>query len=103
MLLIGILLNVFLYAFAGNVVIWIAVGIYGVSALANLATLPVEIDASKRALKMLSGMGIMDKEELGKTKKVLSAAALTYVAARLVSLAYFLRLLFYALMITGDR
>ncbi len=103
MLLIGILLNVFLYAFAGNVVIWIAVGIYGVSALANLATLPVEIDASKRALKMLSGMGIMDKEELGKTKKVLSAAALTYVAALLVSLAYFLRLLFYALMITGDR
>lgn len=106
LLLIGILLNVFaftMYGVAGDIVIWVAVGIYGVSALANLATLPVEIDASRRAMKMLNGMNIMDSEELGKTKQVLSAAALTYVAALLVSLGYFLRLLFYALLITRDR
>lgn len=105
LLLIGILLNVFaftMYGVVGDILIWIAVGIYGVSALANLATLPVELNASKRALTMLEGMGIMDKEELGKTKQVLSAAALTYVAALLVSLGYFLRLLFYALILRDN-
>lgn len=106
LLLIGMLLNIFaysMYGMAGDIIIWIAVAIYGVSALANLATLPVEINASKRALKMLKGMNIMDEQELAQTKEVLSAAALTYVAALLVSLGYFLRLLFYALLITRDR
>lgn len=103
LLIIGLILNIVFAAttgFAGNFIIWLAVGMYGISTVANLATLSVEKDASRRALKMLQGMNILDEVETAQTKKVLDAAALTYVAALLVSLGYFLRFLFYALMIT---
>lgn len=104
MLLLGILLNVFLVATnAGNIIIWVAVAIYATSFLANLVTLPVEIDASRRAVKMLKNLNILDSNELAGTKKVLLAASLTYVASALVSLGYFLRLLFYALIVVNDR
>lgn len=58
----------------------------------QLVTLPVEFNASSRALGMLSETGILYPEELGKTKKVLSAAALTYVAAAASSVLQLLRL-----------
>ena len=59
----------------------------------ELVTLPVEFNASRRALSTLNEMNILDEDELKGTKKVLSAAAMTYVAALLVSLAQVLRLL----------
>ena len=61
--------------------------------LFQVVTLPVEFNASKRALATLSSDGILNDEELKGAKKVLGAAALTYVAAVLVSLAQLLRLL----------
>lgn len=61
--------------------------------LFQVVTLPVEFNASKRALATLSSDGVLNDEELKGAKKVLSAAALTYVAAVLVSLAQLLRLL----------
>lgn len=61
--------------------------------LFQVVTLPVEFNASKRALLTLSDENILNDEELHSAKKVLSAAALTYVAAVLVSLAQLLRLL----------
>ena len=54
-------------------------------------TLPVEFNASRRAKKMLVEEGILTEEEVPAASKVLSAAALTYVASLLVSLLYFLR------------
>jgi Zn-dependent membrane protease YugP len=60
--------------------------------LFQLVTLPVEYNASKRALAMLSDGGFLAFEEMGQTKKVLSAAAMTYVAAVLVSVLQLLRL-----------
>ncbi|MBR4004113.1 MAG: zinc metallopeptidase, partial [Clostridia bacterium] len=57
----------------------------------NLVTLPVEFNASKRAVKILQTTGIMTEEEIDGTKSVLTAAALTYVAALLVSMLSFLR------------
>ena len=57
----------------------------------QLVTLPVEFDASRRALAIL-GNGYMSGEDLKASKKVLTAAALTYVAALAVSLANLLRL-----------
>lgn len=87
----------------GMVFIWAGVGFYGMAVLANLVTLPVETNASSRALKLLSGFEVLDKEELSQTKKVLSAAALTYLASLLLSLAYFLRFLFIALSMLSDR
>ena len=81
----------------GQVFIWSAVVLYGVSVLANLATLPVEIDASRRAMRMLKGFEILDDGELVGARQMLSAAAMTYLASLLVSVAFFLRFLFIAL------
>lgn len=60
--------------------------------LFQVITLPVEFNASRRALLALEGGNLLHGEELGGAKKVLSAAALTYVAAVLTSLAQLLRL-----------
>ena len=59
----------------------------------QLVTLPVEFNASRRAMQTLDGMNMLDDDELRGTRKVLSAAAMTYVAAMLVSLTQVLRLL----------
>ena len=59
----------------------------------HLVTLPVEIDASRRALKQLEFSGILQAEELAGAKRVLSAAALTYIAALAVSVANLIRIL----------
>ncbi|KGF09522.1 hypothetical protein HMPREF1635_02740 [Clostridiales bacterium S5-A14a] len=61
--------------------------------LFHLITLPVEIDASRRALKQLEVSGIMQNEELAGAKRVLSAAAMTYIAALAVSVANLVRIL----------
>ncbi len=65
----------------------------------QLVTLPVEFNASRRAIKALEAEGILSDEELRGARKVLSAAALTYVAAMLIALGQFLRLL----VILGNR
>ena len=65
----------------------------------QLITLPVEFNASRRAMKALEAQGILSDEELRGARKVLSAAALTYVAAMLVALGQFLRLL----IVLGNR
>lgn len=57
--------------------------------LFQIATLPVEFNASKRALKNLRALGLDDPEQEKGTKRVLTAAALTYVAAAATSMAYF--------------
>lgn len=62
----------------------------------SLVTLPVEFDASNRAIKILDKGGFLDQEELDGAKKVLSAAALTYVAAAVSAILTLLRLLMLA-------
>ena len=59
--------------------------------LVNLATLPVEYNASNRALKILESTNMLDESELPGCKKVLRAAGLTYVAALIVSILNLLR------------
>ncbi|MBR2500652.1 MAG: zinc metallopeptidase [Clostridia bacterium] len=61
--------------------------------LFQLITLPVEFNASRRAGNLLYDMGILTKEECGGAKKVLSAAAMTYVASALVAIMQLVRLL----------
>lgn len=68
--------------------------LFSLSVLFYLVTLPVEFNASNRALKILEKANVMDKEELRGTRKVLGAAAMTYVAAALTSIGSLLRLLF---------
>ena len=72
---------------------------FGMCVLFQLVTLPTEYNASRRALKAIEGSYLLTPEEQKGAKKVLSAAALTYVAALAVSLTQFLRLL----MIVGRR
>ena len=60
--------------------------------LFQLVTLPVEFNASSRALRILGSTGIMYEDEVGQTRKVLSAAALTYVAGAASALLSLLRL-----------
>lgn len=64
--------------------------------LFHLVTLPVEIDASRRALKALAETGILVESEVDGARKVLSAAALTYIAATLMSALQLLRLILIA-------
>ena len=67
--------------------------LFGVTTLFQLVTLPVEFDASARALGTIDGTGLLEGEERRGAKKVLTAAALTYVAALLMSLVQLLRYL----------
>ena len=70
--------------------------LYAAIALFQLATLPVEFNASRRAMVTLRGSGMMNEDELGAAREVLTAAALTYVAALVSSLLTLLRLVILA-------
>ena len=94
LVIVGVLLDLFLTVTpmpVGQWLVYIGIALYGLSTLFMLVTLPVEYNASRRAKKMLIEDGILTQEELPGASKVLSAAALTYVASLLISLLYFLR------------
>lgn len=74
--------------------------LFGAVVLFQLVTLPVEFDASRRAITVLECGGYLDEEELQGAKKVLKAAAMTYVVALITSLWQMLR---YILIIFGNR
>ena len=71
----------------------IGILMFTLAVLFQLVTLPVEFNASGRAIKLLDSQGILLAEEVNGTKKVLSAAALTYVAAAAASILQLLRLI----------
>lgn len=77
--------------------------LYGFSVLFALVTLPVEYNASRRAKAMLMENNILRAEEMEGAEKVLSAAAMTYLASLLVSLVSFLRFLLMVLSVFGRR
>ncbi len=79
--------------------IYFGIILYSLMAVFQLVTLPVEFNASARALRTLDRDAILSRDEVGSAKKVLGAAAMTYVAALIVSLANILRLL----LIFGGR
>ena len=79
--------------------------LFGATTVFQLVTLPVEYNASHRAIETIEGAHLLDEEEVRGAKKVLSAAALTYVAALLTSIVQLLRfiLLFAGRSDRGDR
>lgn len=87
----------------GFYIAMLGVLLYGLSFLFTVVTLPVELNASRRAKEMLLENAILSEDEIGGAKVVLSAAALTYVASMLTSLVYFLRFLLYVLSIFGRQ
>jgi len=91
LILIGLLLSVFETLSYGFV--YLGIGCFGLSLVFQLVTLPVEFNASRRALQAIESGELLTQEEQAGAKKTLSAAAMTYVAATAVSLAQLLRLL----------
>ena len=84
-----------LFGLLFNFYFLIDVGIifFAIALLFQLITLPVEFNASKRAITSIRNFGILQPDEVSGAKKVLTAAAMTYIASFLVSLAQLLRLL----------
>lgn len=99
LILVGLILEISYSIVAADVLIYIAIGIYALNTVFCLITLPVELNASKRAYKMLVSTGEMDQEEANQMKKVLNAAALTYVAALITSVLSLLRLILFVLSV----
>ena len=77
----------------------LGIWIFSLAVLFQIVTLPVEFNASGRALKMLGNYGIMNEDEVDDCKHVLGAAALTYVAAAASSILQLLRLI----LLAGNR
>jgi len=89
---IGVILSFFITSSeVPTVIIAIGIVLYSLTTIFALVTLPVEIDASRRALKMLSSSDVLNDRELSQARKVLTAAAMTYVASLVVSFLYLLR------------
>ena len=97
LILLGVLFSVF--AEASYTLVYLGIACFGLSLVFQLITLPVEFDASHRAMRAITSAGILTDEEAKGARKTLTAAAMTYVAATAVALMQLLRLI----MIFGGR
>jgi len=104
LIIIGIVVSAFSSSGTafGDIFLWGGVVFFGISVIFSLATLPVEFNASKRALANLTDGGILDTTEVKGAKVVLNAAAQTYVAALVVSILSFLRFVL-AIVVSRDN
>lgn len=84
---------------AGSLLAQIGIAVFSAAVLFQIVTLPVEFNASNRAMAMLSQYGILGQQEVAHVRKVLGAAALTYVAAAASSILQLLRLM----LLFGNR
>jgi len=99
--MIGLLL-----AYFGGIADWLmlaGIAAFSLSVLFQLVTLPVEFNASRRAMRCLAGSGTLSDEQQRGARRVLSAAAMTYVASLAVGLLTILRLLVIMASHTSDR
>lgn len=96
-LLIGMLT---LGSSTGSTLLWVGIGLYAMITLFTLITLPVEVNASQRAVNWLQEAGITNRETTEMASDALHSAAYTYVVAALSSLA---TLFYYILLATSDR
>lgn len=90
MILLGIVLTA--WSQQALMIAYIGVALFGLSLVFQLVTLPTEFNASRRALKTIDNMGLLSGDDLKASKKVLTAAAMTYVAALAVTLMQLIRL-----------
>ncbi len=94
LILLGLILG------GSNMLIQIGIWMFVAVVLFQMITLPVEFNASRRAVALLDELGILSGQEIGQTKSVLTAAALTYVAAAAASVLQLLRLI---ILFGGNR
>ncbi len=76
-----------------NILVLVGIALFSFFVLFTVVTLPVEFDASNRAIRILSGAGFLDKREIVGAKKVLGAAAMTYVASAITAVLNLIRLI----------
>lgn len=105
---IFIMLGILITGFAASVefgyyVLLAGVGLFGVTTLFQLVTLPCEFNASHRAITAIRASGLYSDDEISAAKKVLSAAAMTYIAATFASAVQLLRLLLIVFGRSGRR
>ena len=93
LLIIGVVIQ-----FSGMV--WLGIALFSMGTIFALVTLPVELNASRRAVNMLQANGMVNVAEVAGTRKVLSAAAWTYVAGLLAAIA---QLLYWVTLASGMR
>lgn len=86
-----------------DILIYIGIALYAGIFIFHLVTLPVEFNASQRAISVIDSTDLLYDDEIGGAKKVLSAAAMTYVASMLVALANLLRFALRILAASGRR
>lgn len=91
LILLGLLFSAGSYF--GDTMVYLGIACFGLSVLFQLVTLPVEFNASRRALQAIESNELLTEEEYRGARKTLTAAAMTYVAATAVALAQLLRLL----------
>ena len=91
LILLGVLFSAF--AETSYILVYIGIACFGLSLVFQLLTLPVEFDASRRAMQAISSVNILTEEEQRGARKTLTAAAMTYVAATAVALMQLLRLI----------
>ena len=91
LILLGLLLSALGSAF--EIFVYIGIACFGLSLVFQLVTLPVEFNASRRAMEAIETGELLTYEEQRGARKTLTAAAMTYVAATAVALAQLLRLL----------
>ena len=96
MIILGFILH-----FPGLAVVGVA--LFAVAVLFHLVTLPVEFDASKRAIRILEGSGIVAADEMVGVRKTLNAAGFTYLAGALVAVAQLLYWLMQLGILGGDE
>ena len=83
----------FMFSGGGSTLVTLGILFFSLSVAFTIITLPVEFNASSRAIRLLVDDGFLDSDEIGGAKKVLSAAAMTYVAAAFAAVAQLLRLI----------
>ena len=88
-----ILIGLFISSRSGQALITAGIICFSLAVLFQIVTLPVEFNASRRAVRILGETGILGEQELGYTRKVLGAAALTYVAGATSAILQLLRLI----------
>ena len=80
-------------ALSYDFLVYIGIGLFSFACLFQLITLPVELNASNRAMDTIKGEALLENAEAKGARKVLTAAAMTYVAAGVMSIAQLIRLL----------
>ena len=82
--------------FSFDFLVTLGIAFFGLAVLFQILTLPVEFNASRRAIRVIDEIGVLQGEEIYGARKVLTAAALTYIASLAVSVANLLRLVLLA-------